>query len=196
MLPEPTTLQLVPDTDLLHLSRRLLKEEGFVVKDSDSQPPILLAESPHFLLAVVATTSVSEFPDAEDAAMNALADHIPRDNPGPKKWDAYIVILTRDAASADTGGAALTHSLFDLAYDRYGMRRIAHVGVEATPAGVRDALANFFALPAVPPMTGTSLSVDPLSELGDALTKHRVDVEVANRAIAMFQSGLRLSHEL
>ena len=196
MLPEPTAVHRIPDTDLLHLSRRLLKEADFVVKDFDGQPPILLAENPHFLLAVVATTSVSGFPDAEDAAMKALAERIPRDNPGPKKWDGYVVILTRDTASAETDGSEFTQSLYDLVYDRYGMRRIAHVGVEPTPAGVRGALANFFALPADSSISGTSLSLDPLSDLSDALTKHRVDVEIANRAIAMFQSGVRLPHEL
>ena len=196
MLPEHHSLRPVPDTDLLHLSRHVLRHEDFLVQDSAGAFPVLLAENLHFVLAVVATASVSGFPHAEDAAMEALAEHIPREQPGPKKWDAYIVMLTRDTARSENGDSAVTHSLYDIAYDRFGMRRIAHVGVEPTPAGVRDALANFFALPIHGSNPGTTLAADPLADLRVALTKHRVNHDLAGRALALFQSGATISHDI
>ena len=196
MLPKHQSFQPSPDTDLLDLSRRVLRQEGFLVQDGPGDFPVLLAENPHFVLAVVATTSVSGFPHAEDAAIMSLATHIPHKDPGPKKWDVYIVMLTRNTAGADNDDSAVTHSLYEITYDHYGMRRITHVGVEPTPAGVRDALANFFALPTQSSNTGTTLATDPLSDLRIALRKHHVNSKMAERALTLFRSGIGLTHEL
>jgi hypothetical protein len=175
------------DPELLALARAVLESEDYALETLDRPMTMLLAENRYFLIAVVTTATIAQLLVAESLAEGVVAERLIDANPGPKRWDAYIVLLTQER-SPETRKS--TRELFDINYDTVRVRRIAHVGVDNRLDSVRTALAPFVAPIR---LDDPILVADAFDALRDALAEKGVDREVAARAITAFRQGAKIS---
>lgn len=176
------------DPDLLAMAREVLASQGFVHEEVDeTDGGILLAEDPYFIIGLAATPTIADLLSAEPVVEKTIGDRMQAVDVGPKRWDAYVVLLTQERPS-DEGSA--TRPLFGINYDTRGFRRIARAGVEPTIRGVRNALTPF-----VQPvrLEEAGLASDPFDSMTEALVRHGVDSELAVRSVEVFQQGGRIS---
>ncbi len=174
------------DSDLLLLARDVLRTAGFAVEEVTGEPSLIFAENRYFVVAVTATSTIAQLLVAEGATEIALAERIARSDAGPKIWDSYVVLLTQEH-SVENDEAS--RALYEINYDTARMRRIAHIGVEATAAGMREVLAPFVAPRSV---ADASVSESPLVLLLQALVSHGVNKDLAARAVTAFDQGASL----
>jgi len=174
------------DADLLLLARDVLRAAGFAVEEVPGEPSLIFAENRYFVVAVAATPTIAQLLVAEGSAEAALAERLSRSDAGPKVWDSYVVLLTQERSVESD---AASRALYDINYDTARMRRIAHIGVDATALGMREVLAPFVAPRAI---VDTSVSERPLGLMLQALLSRGVDQEMATRAIAAFDQGASL----
>ena len=127
---------------------------------------------------------------SEGLAEGVIAERLSAGAVGPKKWDAYLVLLTQERSSEDD---ATTRDLYAINYDTARLRRIAHTGVDATSWAVAHALAPFVA-----PTEETSLAIhdDPFLAFVDVLASRGVARDIANRAVTAFEQGASLNDVL
>jgi hypothetical protein len=178
------------DSELLTIARRVLEDEGYSVEFLTSGVNLVLAENPYFVVAVAAMSTIQELLLIEGIAEATLAARLSESAIGPKKWDAYLVLLTQERSPEDD---ATTRDLYAINYDTARLRRIAHTGVDATPEAVAHALAPFVAPVEA---TSTEMHQDPFVALVDALATRGVSRELANRAVAAFEQGASLDDVL
>lgn len=172
------------DVDVFAMARRILPEAGYVTETVTLQEEsVLLAENAYSLIALAATATIEDLFVAEPLVEALLQTRIEGVDVGPKLWDAYVVLLTREVAGEDGRGL---RPLFSINYDTRGFRRIARVGVEATVRGVRNALAPF-----VEPIQLEHMTVlaDPLRIMSTVLVNHGVEESLAIRSIEIFKQG-------
>jgi hypothetical protein len=150
----------------------------------------LLAENAYFLVGVVATSTISQLLAAEGLAEAAISDRLANENVGPKKWDAYLMLVTQEL-SPET--SSVTKGLFEINYDTSRLRRIAHAGVAPSNAAMRSVLAPFIA-----PMelTDPTITENPFQSMIRALASNGVERQFAQRAIDAFEQGVPLGNVL
>jgi hypothetical protein len=178
------------DRELLALGRSVLLDEGFVVEEVQGEVSILLAENAYFLVGVCAAPTIEQMLAAQPLAEIAIAERFSATDPGPKRWDAYLVLLTQERSPESR---RTTRELFEINYDTSSLRRIAHTGVQATLASVRDALSSF-----VRPveLDDPSIVRDPFDAMAEALAERGIERELAVRAITAFKQGVSLGDAL
>ncbi|MGH7964817.1 MAG: hypothetical protein ACRERD_23885 [Candidatus Binatia bacterium] len=134
-------------------------------------------------MAVAATPTIAQLLVAEGTTEVALSERLAQSNAGPKVWDSYVVLLTQEQ-SVESDEAS--RALYEINYDTARMRRIAHIGVEASLVGMREVLAPFVAPRAV---SDASVSERPLGLLLRALVSRGVSQDLATRAVTAFDQG-------
>ena len=174
------------DRELLALARRVLSGERYAVEESQDGVGILLAENRYFVIGVVATATLRELTIAESFAEAVLSERMNAADTGPKRWDAYLVLLTQEKTSDDSETARL---LFRINYDTSRVRRIAHSGVSPTLASVRNALTPFVAPVAV---DDELIAGDAFASILKALTARDIQRNLAERAVGGFRQGADL----
>lgn len=181
---------ITSDKELLSLATSVLERESFRVEVLDSQPTVLLAENQYFFVAVVATSTIEQLLSAESLAEAVVGEFLEAADPGPKRWDAYLVLLTQERAPEDDG---TTRLLYSINYDTSRMRRLARSGVGLTLKAVRDAL-NPFVSPIK--LEAQKVAMDPLDSMVEELENRGVGREVAERSVSAFRSGVRIGDVL
>lgn len=178
------------DRELLALSRSILSDEGYVVEEIEAGTTLILAENPYFLVGVAATPTIAQLLVAEGIAEAMITDKLAAADPGPKRWDAYLILLTQERSpeNSDT-----TRELFNINYDTTNLRRLAHSGVDATLTAVRNALTPFVA---PIELNDPSLAKDAFSFFTEALAARGVERDLADRAISAFRQGVPLGDVL
>lgn len=173
----------VPDRELLGLARSVLEGEAFEVEMVEGTVPLLLAENRYFVVAVVATATITDLINVESPASDELAQRVSRGDAGPKLWDAYLVLLTQERSP---DAARFTRELYQINYDTSRLRRLAHTGVPKTLTGVRTALTPF-----VRPISleGPVVAIDPFDSVAMSLVRRGVDQDFAAKAIEAFRYG-------
>jgi hypothetical protein len=168
------------DLPLLGEARRLLEDFGFTVVTADLSParlPWLLAENDLFALGVVATRTLDDLIALEAHATPVLAERIR--GAGPKRWDAYLVLLAREGREARG-----TRAVRNLQYDTSLLRRVVNLGVSADEESIRRALGPFLPLP-IP--LGQLLG-SGVGDLVDELVLQGIDRDRALEAVRGYQA--------
>jgi hypothetical protein len=175
------------DQELVTLARSILEREGFVVEQSAGESDgILLSEDPYFIVAIVTASTVDQLVEAESLGEMTLIERLNEHDLGPKVWDAYLVLLTQQAALED---AETTRKLFEINYDTANLRRIVVTDVRPTASAVEAALAPFIA----PPSKADQTVVEsPFVQLTRSLAGLGVDPGLAERAVTAFEQGANL----
>ncbi len=94
MTDEPTVVD--SDRELLALARSVLADEGYVVEQVDGDVALLLAENRYFLVGVSATPTIAQLLLAEPLVQKSISDRLASSDPGPKRWDAYMILMTQE----------------------------------------------------------------------------------------------------
>lgn len=178
------------DPELLAIAQTVLTGQGYRVERWGEPVDLVLAENAYFVVAVAATHTIQDLIYVQGVAESALTEHLASSAIGPKKWDAYLVLLTQERSPEDD---ATTRELYAINYDTARLRRIAHTGVDVTPESVSHALAPFVAPSEV---ATTDVHADPFAAFMDALEARGVDRDLANRAITAFEQGASLDDVL
>lgn len=170
------------DTNYLEIARTVLARNQFatVLESTADGQPVLLAENAYFVLAVVAATTFKDLANREAYAADLLTKRVAASPAAGKRWDAYVVLIATEA----DGDASTFSELVKMNYNTSDLRRIARVGVEASPAGVRGVLRPFLPLSAP---AADDASADPLVALEAQLPQFGVDRLFAARAIAAYR---------
>lgn len=178
------------DRELLALARSVLVDEGYAVEEVTGNVGLLLAENPYFFVGVSATPTISQLMAAQSLAEATISDRLAEADPGPKRWDAYLILLTQERSPENK---RTTRDLFEINYDTSNLRRIAHAGVPPTLTAVRAALTPFVA----PIELDDPLILrDPFDPMVEALAARGVDRDFASRAIMAFKQGVPLGDVL
>lgn len=167
------------DLALLGAAGRLLEQSHFTVASDYLSParlPWLLAENGLFALGVVAAHTLDDLVALESFATSAIADRIRE--AGPKRWDAYLVLLAREGREARG-----TRAVRDLQDNTRLLRRVVQLGVHADEESVRSALRPFLPLP--PPIQHWPSS--PIQDLEDELVLQGIEPDRAREAVLGFQ---------
>lgn len=178
------------DRELLAVARAVLVGEGYAVEQIAGDVALLLAENPYFLVGVSATPTIAQLLMAEPLAQRMISDRLATSDPGPKRWDAYLILITQERSPENP---KTTRDLFEINYDTSNLRRIVHAGVEATLAAVRNALTPFVA---PIELDEPSLGRDPFDAMVEALTARGVERDLASRAGTAFKQGVPLGDVL
>lgn len=170
------------DPALLALAQRVLKRHGFriwegLLRDLGDTPWVL-AESDDFVLAVVAGRSLSDLELLESHAAPELGEMLTSGDLGPKRWDAYLVLM----ASGDSGARG-KREVVDLQYNTRALRRIVALGVSADEDAVLGVLSTFMPLPD-PPAGGLTSAFD---ELIDQLVINGIERERAEASVQEYR---------
>ena len=174
------------DRELLALARSILSQENFVVEDVTDDLSLLLAENAYFLVGVAATPTIAQLLMVESAAVETILARLNASDPGPKRWDAYLILLTQERSPESR---STTRDLFEINYDTANLRRISHAGVRPTLSDVRDALTPFVA---PIKLDDPTIARDAFDGFIEGLTARGVDRDLARRAVSAFQQGVPL----
>jgi hypothetical protein len=176
---------LQQDVELLALAREVLAGEGYSVDSvrTSSGLDLVLAENPLFIVAVAAVPTVDQLRLAESFAADALSQRFADVDLGPKRWDAYLVLLSQESRPEQREDARV---VFELTYDTHAVRRIVRLGVIPTMSEVRRSLQPF-----VRPieLSDPSIAKDPLEMMIESLVEHGVSREIASRSVHAFKQG-------
>lgn len=182
--------RVTSDRELMALARSILNEENYAVESVEGDISMLLAENAYFVVGIAAASTIAQLLVAESIASGMIANRLAESNPGPKRWDAYLILLTQER-SPETNDT--TRDLFNINYDTTGLRRIAHTGVDATLTAVRNALTPFVA---PIELDDPSIATDAFTSFVEALASRGVERELANRAVNAFRQGVHLGDVL
>ena len=175
------------DLELLNLAQGVLEQANFATEAlEDAHGRYVLAENAYAIVALIATSSLATLILAEQALEGFLQQRLEAQHIGPKIWDIYLVMLTRDTA---VDGQENLRTLRQINYDKRRFRRIARSGVRANIENVRVALAVF-----VEPahLQEQDLFADPWLSLSAELVRGGVEKELASRAVHVFRAGGRV----
>lgn len=187
------SINLNPDESLLGIVRELLSIEGFGIRDVEapgSSLRILVAENRFFAAVVAALHTVESLLAAEDHALRFVTNSIRDRGQTPKRWDAYLVLLTQQDSDDNSSS---TRDLYSMSYDTHTARRVIHAGVEPTPESVRRALAPFVKPPSV---SEQDISRDPLDLLSEELGSSDESIDLIRTAITAHRNGKEVSDVL
>lgn len=175
------------DRELIALAQSVLSSEQYVIEDVEDGIRLLLAENRYFVVGLVATPTLDELLLAEALGETALMNRMKTANPGPKRWDAYLVLLTQEKSPDDSHTA---RQLFSINYDTSAVRRIAHTGVAPTVAAVREALTPFVA---PVHLDAREVGTDAFGLMVESLAARGVARGLADRAVNAFRQGADLN---
>lgn len=98
---------VAPPQRLLGPASVFLQSHDYVTRSlaTSGDTTVLLAEDPYFALAVAEYVDAQDIAAVEEAGAAALVEQISPDA-GPKRWDAYLILLS--AAQADTPASSIT----------------------------------------------------------------------------------------
>ena len=201
------------DKDLLLIAEDILSESGYehgwLAADDDAAvarrgrssanggtvamngQDMLLAENAYAVVVVVAATTVGGLVIAEQFVELQLRSRIAEADAGPKRWDAYAVLLTQDIPSGN-GRDSGSSVFFDINYDTSHFRRLVRAGVKSTKRGVSEALTPFLE----PDFRDAGLLDDPMESFSVALVDQGIDKSLASRAVEVYRQGGRLDDVL
>lgn len=165
------------------LAQSVLSREKFsteVVEDPPGGRQLLLAENRYFVLCVGSADSAELLIELESFAATQLAKRIAGSPLGAKKWDAYLVLMTAEAAAPD-----LMSALHELNHNTAGFRRLARANVRPSLVGIESVLRPFLPLPELAPRV---LVTDPLQELESELVRQGIEASEALRVVSTFRS--------
>lgn len=183
----------VVDRTMLRLIEDVFRDEDYEVvalTADEGSVPMVLAENNYFMAAATAVATVEDLALAEPHLVSRLAVATSAANAGPKRWDAYALLLTQQEAGADD---SVTNRLFEMSYDTSRARRIVQAGVKADLVSVRRAIVPFIEPPEF--VTGDLLE-DPLTQIEEELIRRGANPELASRAVEVYRSGGSLSDAL
>lgn len=170
------------DPQLLAAARHSLSTSGFRIQESrlpaPADAPWLLAENEYFVIAVVAGRTLDDVRLFEGYLAAALTGLLGDHDVGPKRWDAYAVLMARSDASERGRPEVL-----DLQYNTRSIRRLVCLGVSEPM--VDEVLAPFLSLPAPPPGGLPSA----YEELVDQLIVHGVEEERARTVVNEYRQS-------
>jgi hypothetical protein len=177
-------MTIEPDNGYLGIARSILRENGFATATdvSDDGRVVLLAENAYFVLAVAGAESFTDLASREAYASDLLTKRVSGSRASGKRWDAYVVLMASEQGDNDTNAVELMR----MNYNTSDVRRVARMGVEPTPDGVRGVLRAFLPL-AAPAVDSTT--ADPLFALEAQLPRFGVDGTYAARVIAAYRSS-------
>lgn len=187
----PQDLHPTVDRTLLRLVEEVLRSEQYEVlalASAEGAPPMVLAENTYFMVAATAVATVQDLPLAEPYLVSRLSEVTA--NAGPKRWDAYALVLTQQEA---IGSDSDTSRLFELAYDTSRARRIVHVGVKPDLESVRRAVIPFIPPPS---FVAEDLLNDPLDQVQNELVGRGIGPDIVTRAVEVYRAGGKLSDAL
>ncbi|MGV8912790.1 MAG: hypothetical protein ACOH14_09280 [Rhodoglobus sp.] len=188
---DEAAVNLQTDRELLDVAQAIFEQQGYAIESVQvGAAKLLLVENAYFLVCVVATPTINQLIAFEGIAEAVLTRRISEGEIGPKRWDAYLVLLTQER-SPET--REVTRALFDINYDTSRLRRIAHAGVIASDSAVRAALSSFISPTGV---EDSEISEDPYSTLTRELVAQGVDQQLVQRAVDAFEKGVSLDEVL
>lgn len=174
----------LPDLDpqLLTAARRALVAHDFRVREAElptaRELSWLVAENENFILGVAAARTLDDLRVLEGHVAAALGELLKNPALGPKRWDAYAVLLA--STDAEKRG---TREVLSLEYNTRALRRVVSLGV--TEDAVAEALGPFFALPE-PPEGGLP---SPFDELIEQLVVNGLDRHRATHAVDYYRAN-------
>ncbi len=174
--------EALSDSGLLAAAALVLRSRDFAVQTlqlADSSVPVLLAEDPHFLVCIVQFAGPDQLTALESAATFGLVERL--DGAHAKRWDAYLVLLTRELAPREH----LSATVADILYNTRYVRRMIRWGVANSEEYLTKALRPFVSLPE----QSKGLIVDPLQLLLDRLPMHGIDKAAAVEAISLWEAS-------
>jgi hypothetical protein len=176
------------DLSLLRLVEEAVTSEGYevIVQTDDVGMTMILAENDYFMVAATAVGTVKDLASAEPYLVDRLSVAVSSEGAGPKRWDAYAVLLTQQTGGNDDD----LSRLFELAYDTSGVRRIVQAGVHPDLESVRRAIVPFVR---PPDLLSRDLAADPLEQLEQELERLGSDPLTARRALDVYRAGGGLS---
>lgn len=172
-----------PD-EVLGVAAQVLRAQEFDVSTqllSGSGVDWLLAENEFFVLAVVASPSISGLRELEAKAVPELVQRVATPGiAGGKRWDAYVVFVSPMSPESP----ADIRELQEMGGNTKGVRRLVSVATLPTVEHVERALRPF-----VPIRTADSVSLsDPYAELTSQLVLNAVDADDARRAVEAYRA--------
>lgn len=185
-----TPQEFQTDNNVLELVQKVLSQAGYTTEKVAHKGTVLLAENAYFVIALTATTTIDGLLIAESQVEELLHDRIKGVDLGPKRWDAYVVLLTQEQPTEEGEGL---QPLFSIAYDTQSFRRITRVEVRPTIRGVRNALTPF-----IEPvrLEDAGLSDPPLESMVAALVRNGVEKDLVSWAVDTYREGGRLHDTL
>jgi hypothetical protein len=174
------------DWPLLRLIEDVLRDEGYevvTVGSDDGLLPMVLAENNYFMAAATAVATLNDLALAEPHLVSRLAEVTASEAAGPKRWDAYAVLLTQQEPAGNESDAK---RLFELAYDTAVARRIVQAGVRLDVRSVRRAIVPFVE---PPNLVAYDLATEPLDQLREELVRMGASLELVDRAIDVYRAG-------
>ena len=181
------TDHVTSDDELLAIADTVLTLDGyFTLPASVANVPVLFAEDQDNVLVVAALITTQDVLQAEPDISKALTARLGSVDPGPKRWDGYVVLLTAQQSQDDA-----VEDLFHLTYNLHQIRRIVRVGVTPTIAGVERALRALLRLPEA---TGGGVIADPLGAMQSRLIADGLDSDVVGEAMTAFRTTYVPSH--
>lgn len=182
MSTDNTDEEVAVDAQLFEILVMMLTDAGYVSQHMTVAGLIcVMAESRDNIVLATTAVTVRDLVLAEAVLSRALVARISEAPTGSKRWDAYVAVLTSQAAEAGQ-----RETLFGLTYNLRHVRRLVKIGVDPTLAGVRRALRPLLPLAS----TGSLTSVDayPLQMLAQRLVDDGLESATVNRAVAQFSS--------
>lgn len=174
---------------LLTHAQSVLSDHGY---STDMVPlgdwTLLLGENHYFIVGVAASPSIADFETLEALAGDYLSNLVGDADVGAKRWDVYLVLLSRELPEDDGEDEAV---LFELAHSTRLFRRIVRVGVVPNRTEVESALGAFLPLRLV---GSFEKAEDPLTLLENELSLHGVDSATAKRVVAEFRQYESISN--
>lgn len=169
------------DDSLLELAEVVLRKANFRLQYDriGGDEPVLLVENSDAVAAVAAFLSVRDLIEAESDVSRAVSRRVASAPASPKRWDAYVVLLTsaRSAAQYSEELALLTQNLRHV-------RRIVRVGVDPTRAGLTRALRPLLPLAAI---NESRWDEDPLGSMRRLLERDGFEAREIEKALDDFQ---------
>lgn len=169
-----------PPAALLAPAALVLRRHDFRTRPvpSHDTEPMLVAESPLFLVGIVEFAGSSDLPSIEASASTQMADYVA--DAGAKRWDTYLVLLSAAPATE----RAWSEDVTDILYNTRYLRRIVRWSVAPTESSLATALRPFLPLP----LPSTAGPIDPIELLVEELPGHGVDAERVATGIAQWRA--------
>lgn len=140
---------------------------------------LLLAENDYFALGVAEFEAPAHLSAVEEACASALAKRISTEA-GPKRWDAYLILLSTTVQDDET----MPEAVANIVYNTRFFRRLVRWSVAPESNSLERALRPF--LPFTAAQAG--LSTGPVDRLKESMASYGVSRDEADHAIALWRA--------
>lgn len=170
------------DFELLDLARSVMSEAGYEVHNAVvGDDSVLLIENEDNVAVVAAPVTLDHLFEAEPRVSRLLSERLVSGPPSRKRWDAFVVFLCAQAASADE-----TEPISDLVNNLRFARRLVRIGVTPTKAAVSRSLRPLLPIP----IAATDKLSDPLDELYRILLDDGLDPNEIQASLRDFEVSM------